>query len=316
MDWRTLIPNYNEMSEYGIKQTGWQRYDVITQHSEKNLLSMLTPYEISYLYYLTKHVYKGDGEIVDLGPYYGLSTYALAAGLKQNSVLDKSKRIYSFDLFLSKNYEHYALKENNTGSVFEEYMEVVNGYRDYIHVSPGNLLDMYWEGKPIEILFIDIAKSWELNDHIVRNYFPSLSLGSTVIQQDYVYFGEYWIQILMEVLSEYFTLEEYIFSASAVFKTIKLLPDSMKTFNLRNKYTDKQMIEIHSDIIKKSPPYVAEVLKCAHAKMLFDFGYVEECREYANTINIEKLTDDYIVDFHEIAFSNKQTIEDLLQTAQ
>ena len=39
-----------------------------------------------------------------------------------------------------------------------------------------------------EVLFIDLAKDWSINDHVARLFFPSLIPGqSVVIQQDYVH---------------------------------------------------------------------------------------------------------------------------------
>ena len=41
---------------------------------------MLTEFELAYLHYLARERYTGSGAIIDLGPYRGLTTYALAAG--------------------------------------------------------------------------------------------------------------------------------------------------------------------------------------------------------------------------------------------
>ena len=54
----------------------------------------------------------------------------------------------------------------------------------------GNLLALDWTGGPIEILFIDLAKSWDLNRWVLTKTFPRLIPGhSVVIQQDWVHFA-------------------------------------------------------------------------------------------------------------------------------
>ena len=58
--------------------------------------SMLTPEEKQYLTWLASHQFAGWGSIVDLGPWLGSSSAALAEGLKQRGA---GGRIYSFDRF-------------------------------------------------------------------------------------------------------------------------------------------------------------------------------------------------------------------------
>ncbi len=41
---------------------------------------MLSPYELSLLYGVCRHDYRGHGEIVDGGPLLGAGTYAMARG--------------------------------------------------------------------------------------------------------------------------------------------------------------------------------------------------------------------------------------------
>src|ERR1044071_7787881 len=58
--------------------------------------SMLTLEEKQYLTWLTSETFEGWGAVVDLGPWLGSSSAALAEGLKRRG---SHQRIRSFDLF-------------------------------------------------------------------------------------------------------------------------------------------------------------------------------------------------------------------------
>lgn len=58
--------------------------------------SMLTSEEKQYLFWLTAERYEGWGEVVDLGPWLGSSSVALAEGLRRRR---SSAKVRSFDVF-------------------------------------------------------------------------------------------------------------------------------------------------------------------------------------------------------------------------
>src|SRR5690606_26411107 len=73
-------------------------------------------------------------------------------------------------------------------------------------VHEGDLAAFPWDpGTPIEILFIDLAKSWQTNDVLLHQFFPRLRPGAYVIQQDYHWPHTPWISITMEWLRSSFT---------------------------------------------------------------------------------------------------------------
>ena len=152
----------------GITSEAFQEYYIETPHGREWARSMLTSlWSFRLLYGVCRHDYHGRGEIVDGGPLLGVGTYAMARGLDHNSlVVNKHKRIYSFDLWLaSPDMGGYVDREGQaTGSVLERFLEIYRDYLDTIYVSPGDLLAMRWPSRPIEVLlFVDIAKSPDLN---------------------------------------------------------------------------------------------------------------------------------------------------------
>jgi hypothetical protein len=47
------------------------------------------------------------------------------------------------------------------------------------------VIEHRWTGGPICILFLDLPKSWKINDAVMRDFFGELQPGSVIVQQDY-----------------------------------------------------------------------------------------------------------------------------------
>jgi hypothetical protein len=267
---------------------------------------MLSPYELSLLFALAKDHWTGEGEIVDLGCLYGLTTRCFADGVRMNETVssaDKKRRVYAYDLFLAEDYEWWVQpsKTVHAGSWFSEFLDVVRDHLDFIAPCPGDLARMNWGGRPIEILMIDAAKSWSLNQIILERFFPRLIPGkSIVIQQDYVNHAEYWVAMTMERLKEYFEPLDFIYGASGVFCLTREIPAEALKFDI-----SRQSIEANSRLphgaIQKAPPSVSEVLKVAEAQFMFDQHHHEIARELLKQVRGDVRAEDHSNDFSEIA---------------
>jgi hypothetical protein len=173
---------------------------------------MIGPEERRCLYWLAKNTYSGRGAIVDAGAYLGASAYSLARGLSHNrSAKDGRSTIHSFDYFQVQ--DDYVLdsitrdfRVTAFGESFLDIFELQLGpYARFVRVHSGNFLKQRWPGEPIEILFIDLAKSVELNGHILREFFTHLIAGhSVVIHQDFYHIWHPHIHVTMEFLDDYF----------------------------------------------------------------------------------------------------------------
>jgi hypothetical protein len=96
---------------------------------------------------------------------------------------------------------------------------------DLLEVHDGDLAELGWDGRPIEVLFVDFAKSWSLNDVVIREFLPCLIPNrSVVIQQDYAFAFQPWIAITMEHLREYFEAVAFAEYNTAVFVCRKQVP--------------------------------------------------------------------------------------------
>jgi predicted O-methyltransferase YrrM len=170
--------------------------------------TMLSAQELELLYTLARDRYTGRGEIVDGGAFLGGSTLALACGLRDNpSIADKRRRIHSYDLFVSDSYVSQFIDGYPEGASTRPYYDgVIAGVASQVAVHEGDISTFPWPAdKAIEILFIDVAKSWETNDVLLQNFFPRLMPGASVIQQDYHWPHTPWISITMELLADHVT---------------------------------------------------------------------------------------------------------------
>ena len=90
----------------------------------------------------------------------------------------------------------------------------------------------------IEILFIDLAKHWTVNDYVVRAFFPKLIPGhSIVIQQDYLYHTwTGWLPVTMEQFSDYFEIVDHTEDNSvAFFYHTRIPPEKLQVDVIQSK---------------------------------------------------------------------------------
>lgn len=197
--------------------------------------TMLTRDELRLLNHLAQDVYAGNGAIIDAGSFLGGSTVALAEGLRRNRrwKRDASKKpIHSYDRFEVEEWTRgiYFPESTPAGASFrDQFDRNIAPYSDLVEVHAGDIGEHPWNGGPIEILFIDVAKHWTVCDWVTWQFFPHLIPGrSYVVQQDYLYHHWVaWLHVTMELYADYF---EYVCDTevnSAVFLNTKPIPPSV-----------------------------------------------------------------------------------------
>lgn len=197
--------------------------------------TMLVPDELRLLNYLADNVYTGAGAIIDAGAFLGGSTVALADGLRCNL-----RRLGRPAEKIIHSYDKFEVEESTRGKYFPESTEAGTSFRhlferniapfaDLVEVHAGDVRSLEWNGGPIEILFIDVAKHWETCDRVTWQFFSHLIPGrSVVVQQDYLYHHWVaWLHVTMEYYSEYF---DYVCDTgvnSVVFRHTRRIPDGV-----------------------------------------------------------------------------------------
>lgn len=211
----------------------------MSQHFERPPAALSAPGMLSWderimLSWLAAEAYRGQGEIADLGTYLGSSTVAFASGLEANrSVADKRGRIHAYDLFRGEYYSGRARSEagvelSENGSFLEAYEANIAAWREMVNVTAGDITEQRWTGGPIEILFVDILKYEQVVDAVVREFFPHLTAGeSLVIMQDYKFPSPAYNTVVMEHFADYFAYAGETQLNSVLFVNTKPIPGRM-----------------------------------------------------------------------------------------
>ena len=195
-------------------------------------LGLLGLEERKLLYELACRSYTGEGAVVDLGSFCGASACCLAAGLRGNPRA-AGRHVDSFDCFIAS--EQYLVdfirdQFGETLKLGESFAPIFRRataeFADLIKVHPGDLLEQTWpSGVPIEILFVDIAKTLALSGKVLTEFFLHLIPGlSIVIHQDFYHPTAFYLPVVMDYLMDHFTIIETGRDWSVAFRLEKAIP--------------------------------------------------------------------------------------------
>lgn len=213
-------------------------------------LGLLGLEERKLLYHLARDIYTGEGAVVELGAFCGASTCCLAAGLSDNPRA-MGQQVHSYDSFLAS--EPYLVdfirthfdEELSIGQSFASvFHRATARFADLIQVHAGDLLTQVWpQQTPIEILFIDIAKTLALSGTVLRQFFPHLiPRKSIVIHQDFFHPTTFYLPVVMDYLSDHFTIIEsgrdwsVAFRLETAIPPAKLATASLYRFSFRQQH--------------------------------------------------------------------------------
>ena len=199
-------------------------------------LGMTVKSEQTFCRQYTRDRYTGAGEIVDLGCWLGATTIAFSKGLRKNQQLApeaKLKRIHSYDLFqwhptMDREVKGTPLegKFQPGESFLSEFEERTNLNEAHFTVHAGDVSLHPWAHGKIELLFVDAMKSADTARVIVRDFYPHLIPGvSIVAHQDFAHFFTGWIHVIQYRLRDYFEFDSEVKrSCTVLFKLKKPIP--------------------------------------------------------------------------------------------
>jgi hypothetical protein len=204
--------------------------DVVLPPDAVGIPTMLSKMERRLLYSLARDYAGGDAAIVDAGSFLGGSTAALLAGVRDRTEPWTEPPVESYDLFRVDGYmvpkffwdDPSVRLEDSFRSRFDAHLARF----DVPHVvHEGDITQIGWSGEPIDVLFLDVLKSWEINDAVLRDFFPSLIPGrSVIVHQDYGWGDTPWIAITVELMRESLVLIDWMEWGSHVFFVESELP--------------------------------------------------------------------------------------------
>lgn len=208
-------------------------------------LGMLGLDERKLLYHLARNIYTGEGAVVELGAFCGASTCCLAAGLRDNP-LAAGRHIHTYDRFIAD--ESYLVdfvrtqfdEPLNVGQSFSAiFRRVTAPFANLIKVHEGDLLEETWPpGEPIEILFVDVAKTLALSGKVLTEFVAHLIPGkSIVVHQDFYHPTAFYLPVVMEYLSDHFSIIEAGRDWSAAFRLEATIPREKLEFAARYRFS-------------------------------------------------------------------------------
>jgi hypothetical protein len=208
----------------------------------KTIPAMTSENELAFLRYYAENTYKGKGDIIDLGCWFGATSIALAQGIINNTRnFDRIKRIKSYDLFKWEDSLNYHVKNTAFENIYkagDDYTETVRQnikpLEQYIEIK-GNILETNWEQNPVEFLFIDAMKNIETTNKILSDFYPNLiPKVSYVVYQDFDHYLTPWIHILVYLHRKHFKHIHDIYpSGSSIFQLKKKLNPNLIKINFR-----------------------------------------------------------------------------------
>ncbi len=222
-------------------------YEIDLPSDVVNVPTMLSYEERKLLYWLARDYATGDAAIVDAGCFLGGSTVSILVGLRDRTIPWAGPAVASYDRFRIEDYtipQFFADDPTaRPGRSFRDRFEANTAGLGVPHVTcDGDVMEIGWDGGPIEILFLDLVKSWKINDAILRDFFPCLVPGkSVIVQQDYGWGSGPWIHIAMELLSESVSLVDGMKAGSHVFFVERDLPGEVLQRGLRGLSHDRQL---------------------------------------------------------------------------
>jgi hypothetical protein len=188
-------------------------------------LDLTSVWEQAWLARWTATERLGTGAVVELGTWIGASTVALARGLGEG------EQLVSYDRF---RFTEIGARTAGTpfadrwaeGATFRPTFDARLGRaRERVLVHDGDLLEERWEGGAIELLFVDVAKTWVLWDHILEGWVSHVHVGGVVVQQDWAHANTPWLHLWHHRWRDHFeALDPVPFSTMAAFRLVAPLP--------------------------------------------------------------------------------------------
>jgi len=214
---------------------------------------MLSREECRYLHWLGKELWTGRGLIVEVGPWLGGSTLCLAGGMSKSGH-NTRHMLHVIDNFIWREFmSGLADLPLQAGESFEPYFkknlepfwESIVVYRNAL---PDEELDHdevalkkrygqkesvpFFGGlvtqEPVQILFIDGAKSWRAMKTLLNLFSGQMRSGDTLLVcQDFKYWETYWVPMMMMRLVDFVEVLHNVRNGTTVtFRLKKAIPAS------------------------------------------------------------------------------------------
>jgi hypothetical protein len=205
--------------------------------------------------------------------------------LRRNPQVDDPRgRIHSYDLFEYTPFMTRIFKGRKApapgASLLAEFQRNVRPWQTSIAVYPGDIRERRWTGGPIEILFIDLAKTWDIQRHLLREFFPHLIPGvSVVVQQDYFFVSCYWIHLVMEALGDYFRVSAMPEGPTLAFDVVAPIPPHLLERDYEHAFTRDEAVALMDRSLARFTGSRRLVAETAKVSLLLAYGDVPAAQQ-------------------------------------
>jgi hypothetical protein len=214
-----------------------------TARYPNDIPTMISAEEKRYLHWLGAEVWRDQGHIVEIGPWLGGSTACLASGIRERRQPPVHKLITidnfvwrpfmadraalplspgdSFESYTRENLADYADLVDIRGVWLRDEQVENDSWADEVrgHEDEADKTYLSWDqGDPVEILFIDGAKSWDGLVHLLGLMAPALTAKALIVFQDYKFWGGYWVPMIAELLGDSLELRHVLPFNSVAFE--------------------------------------------------------------------------------------------------
>ena len=194
--------------------------------------SMMSQRERRMLLSLAEFEYRGKGVIVDAGVFCGGSTLCFGTGIalnaRRNAIMKRWKRpvrTYEFGIInpsMVRFFERNGIDGDwKAGESFTDFLRSnIAPVSDKVELTTGDICNAKWGGEPIEIMFLDVLKSEQIQLAVLREFMPSLIEGGFLVHQDYFYDGLPFVKIVQEHFADHFEFLGEV-QSSALFRLVR-----------------------------------------------------------------------------------------------
>ncbi|PID81744.1 hypothetical protein CSA17_06055 [bacterium DOLJORAL78_65_58] len=259
----------------------------------------------------------GSQNVLEVGPYLGGTSRAIAMGMRRNPSRAADTRLYTYDKFrdyhppqrmlelLAPLFQNGVLNDDARAAIqnansFKEVYDLLHGgqeYSDLIVARTGILPDrptqqldpqeafQLPEDRAYSAVFVDGAKSWYGTKEFMRQSSRHTAPGAYYLFQDYGAHTCFWIPVYCELMKAFYNLVCYV-DHTFVFQQTQpvtaadidaVFPDTPEDF------TDRQVRAIFRNLydfaLETDNTYTLLNFQLQHAAALAYRGRVEEARD-------------------------------------
>jgi Methyltransferase domain len=202
--------------------------------------------ERRFLYRFFAHAWSGQGDVVEIGPFLGGTTRAIARGMLANPARSPDSLLHTYDRFEAYYYgdelrayveplvaggvidasavEAIGSEASFEGAGFRELFARIHSGTSYeallavrsepLPDTPDEIRarppDFKLPDRELSAFFVDGCKSWYATKHFVREAVPRASPGAYFLFQDYGWYTDFWIPAIVHLMRDSLALVSYV----------------------------------------------------------------------------------------------------------